>query len=117
MGHVFTGSYTAFQGQGEHNTQAASQVYLNEIRKLRITTGEHGLAVRLVDKFHDTAEFHRRDLNVTQILSPKGLGLAVYGGVFTPETQLSYSKPVYLFGDSQPTIDSARVSGGTVAIT
>jgi hypothetical protein len=107
MGHVFTGSYTAFQGQGEHNTQAASQTYLNEIRKLRITAGEHGvLSVTLLDKYRDTDEFHRRDLNVTHILSPKGLGLAVYGGVFTPETQLSYSKPVYLFGNSQPMVDS-----------
>jgi hypothetical protein len=107
MGHVFTGSYTAFQGQGEHNTQAASQTYLNEIRKLRIIAGEHGvLALTLLDKYRDTDEFHRRDLNMTQILSPKGMGLAVYGGVFTPETQLSYSKPVYLFGNSQPMVDS-----------
>jgi hypothetical protein len=39
-------------------------------------------------------------------LSPKGLGIAAYGGVFTPETQLSYSKPVYLFENSTPVVDS-----------
>lgn len=60
----------------------------------------------MADKFHDESEFHRRDLNVAQILSPRGLGLAVYGGVFTPETQLNYSKPVYLFPGSPPEIDN-----------
>jgi hypothetical protein len=29
----------------------------------------------------------------------------VYGGVFTPETQLSYSHPVYLFPNSPPIVD------------
>ena len=32
MGHVFMGSYTAFEGHGEHNAQEASQTYLNEIQ-------------------------------------------------------------------------------------
>jgi len=106
MGHVFTGSYTAFQGQGEHNSPAVSQVYLNEIRKLRISAAAPGgLAVSLADKYRDEVQFHRRDLNVTQTLSPKGSGLAVYGGVFTPDTQLSFSKPVYLFGGSSPVVD------------
>jgi hypothetical protein len=107
MGHVFIGSYTSFEGHGEHNTQTVSQAYLNEIRKLKITAGPAGgLTVALVEKFKDEAEFHRRDLNVAPILSPKGVGLAVYGGVFTPETQLGYTKPVYLFGGSRPVVDS-----------
>jgi hypothetical protein len=108
MGHNFQGSYTAFEGQGEHNvTEAASQTYLNEIRKLKITAaGDRGLHVSLAEKFEDATEFHRRDLNVTPIRSPKGLGLAVYGGVFTPETQLAYDKPIYLFESSKPIVDS-----------
>ena len=107
MGHVFTGSYTAFEGRGEHNADEVSQTYLNEIRKLKIAeTPGGGLTVRLVQTFRNEAEFHRRDLNVTQILSPKGLGIAAYGGVFTPETQLSYSKPIYFFENSAPTVDS-----------
>jgi hypothetical protein len=107
MGHVFIGSYTSFEGHGEHNTQTVSQAYLNEIRKLKITAGPAGgLTVALVEKFKDEAEFHRRDLNVAPILSPKGVGLAAYGGVFTPETQLGYTKPVYLFGGSRPVVDS-----------
>jgi hypothetical protein len=106
MGHVFQGSYTAFEGHGEHNTKSVSQTYLSEIRKLRIVNKRPGeLAVTLVDTFRDPAEFHRRDMNVASTLSAAGLGLAVYGGVFTPETQLAYTKPVYLNPNSRPVID------------
>src|SRR3954447_24316993 len=50
MGHRFTGSYTAFEGSGEHNTAAASQAYLNEIRKLKINSDPAGrLSVSLID--------------------------------------------------------------------
>ena len=91
MGHVFTGSYTAFEGQGEHNRKSISQSYLNEIRRLKIACGpQRGLTVRLVQTFKDNVEFHRRDLNLTKIISPQGTGLAAYGGVFTPDTQLSF---------------------------
>jgi len=105
MGHSFTGSYTSFEGQGEHNAEAVSQVYLNEIRKLKIVPGPTGLNVTLLEKYENPVEFHRRDLNVTQTLSPKGLGLAAYGGVFTPETQLNYSKPVYIDAGVAPIVD------------
>ena len=107
MGHVFRGSYTAFEGHAEHNNEEVSQTYLNEIRKLIITTAQDGrLSVHLVHTYRDEAEFHRRDLNVTQFPSPKGLGIAAYGGVLTPDTQLSYSKPVYLFENSAPVLDA-----------
>jgi hypothetical protein len=46
-------------------------------------------------------------LNVVRVICPKGIGLAVYGGVFTPDTQLSYSKPVYLMPGGEPMVDSA----------
>jgi len=107
MGHTFNGSYLAFEGQAEHNADAVSQVYLNQIRKLKITDGSPGrLDVSVVETFEDEDQFHRRDLNVTPILSTDGLGLAAYGGVFTPQTQLNYSKPVYLFGNGKPMVDS-----------
>jgi hypothetical protein len=108
MGHSFQGSYTAFEGRGEKNSSQASQTYLNEIRKLSIKTKPDGsLGIALVEKFHDETEFHRRDLNVAQFLSPAGPGFAAYGGVFTPETQLSYSKPIYFSSGSHPLTDSA----------
>jgi hypothetical protein len=106
MGHVFTGNYTAFEGQGEHNAAAVSQIYLNEIRKLKIAPAKGSLSVTLVTKFTDDNEFHRRDLNITKTISPSGVGLAVYGGVFTPDTQLGYSKPIYLSPNGKPVVDS-----------
>jgi hypothetical protein len=106
MGHSFQGSYTAFEGQGEHDGNQVSQSYLNEIRKLKIALDASGkLKISLLETYRDEMEFHRRDLNVTEILSPQGLGLAVYGGVFTPDTQLSYSKPIYLFRSAPPQVD------------
>jgi hypothetical protein len=108
MGHTFQGSYTTFEGQAEHNSQSASQEYLNEIRKLKIAPGAPGqLLVTLAGRFREPSEFHRRDLNVAHFLSPQGLGLAAYGGVFKPETQLGYSKPIYLAANSKPKVDSA----------
>jgi hypothetical protein len=106
MGHSFQGSYTSFEGQGEHDGGNGSQSYLNEIRKLKIAPDAHGkLRVSQVETYRDEMEFHRRDLNVTEILSPAGVGLAVYGGVFTPDTQLSYSKPIYLISGAAPQVD------------
>jgi Protein of unknown function (DUF4019) len=108
MGHSFQGSYTAFEGRREKNSAEASQTYLDEIRKLSLKPKPDGsLSVTLVEKFHDEMEFHRRDFNIAQFLSPAGLGFAAYGGVFTPDTQLSYSKPVYVHPGSRPSVDSA----------
>jgi len=108
MGHNFTGSYTAFEGQDEKNTQPASQEYLSEIRKLKIAVTPQGaMTVTLADKFRDEDEFHRRDLNVAPTLSAAGVGVAAYGGVFTPMTQLGYSKPIYLMPSAKPAIDTS----------
>jgi hypothetical protein len=108
MGHVFMGSYTAFEGQGEKNRGEVSQAYLNEIRELKVDCGpNNGLTVQLVKAYKDDQEFHRRDLNAVVFMSPKGFGIAAYGGVFTPDTQLGYSKPIYLMPGSTPQIDSS----------
>jgi hypothetical protein len=107
MGHVFEGNYTVFEGQNEHNSSEASQEYLNEIRKLEVVSSDKGLHVKLLEIFRDDDQFHRRDLNVTHIMGPQGLGLAAYGGVFTPETQLNYSNPVYLMPKGKAVVDRA----------
>jgi hypothetical protein len=108
MGHSFLGSYGVFEGRGEQNSAEASQTYLNEIRKLRVKSRpDRGLSVTLVEKFRDDVEFHRRDLNLAHFLSPEGLEFGVYGGVFTPTTQLNYSKPVYVQTGSPPSVDSS----------
>jgi hypothetical protein len=43
---------------------------------------------------------------VVKILHSGGDGLAAFGGVFTPDTQLSYSKPVYLLTGGQPVLET-----------
>jgi hypothetical protein len=120
MGHSFQGTYTAFEGRGEHNRDVASQTYLNEIRKFSIKAKQDGtLDITLKAKFRDDAEFHRRDLNVTPFLSPTGLGLAAYGGVFTPDTQLNYSKPIYIRPGEGPVVDrlfDQRLNAYTCAV-
>jgi hypothetical protein len=106
MGHSFQGSYTAFEGRSEQNSNVASQTYLNEIRKFSVKTrSDGGLDIIPKDRFHNDAEFHRRDLNVTPFTSPDGLGLAAYGGVFTPDLQLSYSRPIYIRPGAAPSVD------------
>lgn len=118
MGHNFTGSYTAFQGQGEKNRPAVSQEYLEEIRKLRIDAapGKPPL-VTLVEAFRDPAQFHRRDLNVVRYASKEGVGIAAFGGVFTPE-QLGWTHPVYLPSGGSPRVDKSfeqKMNGYTCA--
>jgi hypothetical protein len=56
-------------------TESVSQVYLNEIRQLKIECeAKTGLTIHLVQAFKDDIEFHRRDLNANEFLSPKALG-------------------------------------------
>jgi hypothetical protein len=105
MGHVFMGSYTSFEGNNEKNRGTVSQDYTEEIRQLKIATpADAAPQITLVKAFKDE-EFHRRDLNVTYFATPAGIGLAAYGGVFTPKTQQQYTKPVYLFPGKAPVVD------------
>jgi hypothetical protein len=107
-GHVFMGSYRAFEAADEKNTPKASQTYLGEIRKLRFSrpSGQK-LEVSQVDRYPDP-EFARRDLNVALTVGPDGksLGAAVYGGVFTKE-QLNFTHPIYFHAGARPQVDAA----------
>jgi len=105
MGHVFMGSYSAFESHSENNTPAASQDYLEEIRQLKIAEVNGALSVSVVKRFKDP-EFHRRDLNITEVLSEKGVGLAAFGGVFTPKTQSVFTAPVFFRPGETPKIDN-----------
>ena len=105
-GHVFTGTYRGFEAADEKNTFDASQTYLGEIRKLRLTITRPGkLAVSLVETFKDP-EFARRDFNAgpTILEDGKSLGGAVYGGVFTKD-QLNFTHPVSISSGSPPKVD------------
>jgi hypothetical protein len=107
-GHVFMGSYRAFEAAEEKTTPKASQTYLGEIRKLRFNKpGGQKLEVSEVERYQDP-EFARRDLNVALTINPHGksLGAAAYGGVFTKE-QLNFTHPVYFHAGSAPHVDTA----------
>jgi hypothetical protein len=107
-GHIFMGSYRSFEAANEKNTPAASQTYLGEIRKLRVTSVHPGkLTVSLVQSFQDP-EFSRRDLNVTLgiLEDGKSLHAAVYGGVFTKD-QLNFSHPILIHAGSAPKVDES----------
>jgi hypothetical protein len=105
-GHVFTGSYRGFEAAEEKNTAKASQTYLAEIRKLRLTkTRPSKLDVSLVRSFRDP-EFARRDLNVslTILYDGRSLGAVAYGGVFTKD-QLNFTHPILIRSDAAPKVD------------
>jgi len=105
-GHVFTGSYRGFEAADEKNTPKASQTYLGEIRKLRLTPAAPGkLDVALVQSFPDP-EFSRRDLNATLTILDDGesLGAAAYGGVFTKD-QLNFTHPIWIKGGAAPQVE------------
>jgi len=105
-GHVFTGSYRSFEAADEKTSPKASQTYLSEIRKLRLTQTKPGkIEVTLVEAFKDP-EFARRDLNASVTIQPDGksLGAAAYGGVFTKE-QLSFTHPVFITAGAAPKPD------------
>jgi hypothetical protein len=105
-GHVFRGSYRGFEAADEKNTPKASQTYLGEIRKLRVTRAGPGkLDVSLVQSFPDP-EFARRDLNVTLTILDDGrsLGAAAYGGVFTKD-QLNFTHPIWIRAGAAPQVE------------
>jgi len=105
-GHVFMGAYRKFEGANEQNTNSASQTYLGEIRKLRVTGDSPGkLKISLVESFKDP-EFARRDFNSGLTIAPDGktLGAAAYGGVFTKD-QLNFARPIYISSGRAPQVD------------
>ncbi|HLX45172.1 MAG TPA: hypothetical protein VKR43_17115 [Bryobacteraceae bacterium] len=106
-GHVFMGSYRAFEAAEEKTTPKASQTYLGEIRKLKFTrAGGQKLEVSQVERYQDP-ELARRDLNVALTIGPDGkLGAAAYGGVFTKD-QLNFTHPVYFQAGAAPQVDAA----------
>lgn len=107
-GHVFMGSYRSFEAADEKNTPKASQTYLGEIRKLRLSNVRPGrFDVSLVESFQDP-QFARRDLNasLTILEDGKSLGAAAYGGVFTKD-QLNFPHPVLIKAGSAPKVDDS----------
>lgn len=117
-GHVFTGTYRDFEGGNEQSTATASQIYLGEIRKLKVAQQAGGrLSVSLVQRYADP-QFARRDMNAGFVILTDGhsLGAAVYGGVFTRD-QLNFPRPIYWDTTTAPHEDTfaQRMSAYTCA--
>jgi hypothetical protein len=107
-GHVFMGSYRAFEAADEKTSPKASQTYLGEIRKLKFAATKPGkIDVTLVESFKDP-EFARRDLNasLTILEDGKSLGASAWGGVFTKD-QLNFVHPIFLTAGAAPHVDES----------
>lgn len=88
-GHIFTGTY---------RINVNNQVYTNQIRKFKITDNGVNVSISDFTAYTDTAEYHRRDMNVVPGIKPDGASeyLALYGGVFRYNVDLPFLNPVVI---------------------
>jgi len=88
-GHKFTGTY---------RINVNNQIYTNQIKKFKIN--DDGVNVSIFDytEFTDTAQYHRRDMNLVPALKPDGITefLTLYGGVFKTSANLPFLNPIYI---------------------
>ncbi len=88
-GHKFTGPYRITYND---------QVYTNQIKKFKIN--DDGVSVSISDytAFTDTAQYHRRDMNVVPAIKPDGFTpyMILYGGVFKYNVNLPFLNPIYI---------------------
>lgn len=88
-GHKFTGTY---------RINVNNQVYTNQIKKFRINDDGVNVSISDYTAFTDTAEYHRRDMNLVPSVKPDGVTqfLTLYGGVFKTSADLPYLNPIYI---------------------
>lgn len=88
-GHKFTGTY---------RINVNNQVYTDQIKRFKIN--DNGINVSITDytEFTDTAEYHRRDMNLIPAIKPDGVTkyLTLYGGVFKKNADLPFLNPIYI---------------------
>ena len=108
FGQSFIGQYTPCVVPSTPPAPACQQVYTDQVRRFRVTRDSNGNPV--IDNnsywaFQDSANFHRRDLNITPTILVDGTeGIAAYSGVFVPpdadnpEANLPWRYPVYISG-------------------
>ncbi|MEY4539855.1 MAG: hypothetical protein RLZZ306_1612 [Bacteroidota bacterium] len=105
LGHRFYGTYSADSMGGK-----TRQVYLDSVHVFKLTETSSSIAITqgsrqyISDNLPDnTTQFRRRDLLVVPAIQRggQGIGLTVYGGVFT-STGLPFRNPIYLRGGTTP---------------
>lgn len=96
-GHIFTGPY---------RITVNNQVYTNQIRKFKIIDNGGNVSIADYTAYTDTAEYHRRDMNLVPGIKPDGVSeyLTLYGGVFKYNVDLPFLNPVVI-DESGITID------------
>jgi len=97
VGQKFTGKYSF--------PPVYVQQYTNCIKKFDMTDNGTTINISNVSYMYDSANLHRRDLNVAaQITNPAGThGITIFGGVFNAE-ELPFLNPVYIT-ESSATVD------------
>lgn len=95
-GHIFTGAYSPISND---------QVYLNEIRKFKVSASGSNINISDYSASTDTVEFHRRDMNLVPAIKPDGINeyLILYGGVFRSYADLPFMNPIYIDGNGAVT--------------
>ena len=92
MGHRFDGFY---------NQQFViyNQFYTESFRKFNIADNGTVVSINNYSSVSDSANFHRRDLNVEYYKSSAGqTGIAAYGGVFRKNQDWPYLNPIFFDG-------------------
>lgn len=101
FGHNFNGPYSQVIVPGYN-----SQVYSNEIRSFKISESGGDLSITDYSAVSDTANFHRRDLNVHPIVKPGGeFSIIAYGGVFRHGQDLPFLNSIQIDGPANYTIN------------
>ncbi|MEW6467816.1 MAG: T9SS type A sorting domain-containing protein [Bacteroidota bacterium] len=91
FGHDFQGTYT------NPPTPYFTQVYTNQVRRFTLYDNGTTLTVSNFTYYTDTAQYHRRDLNVFPVVNPdESFSIGCYGGVFRTDAQLPFLNPVYI---------------------
>ncbi len=83
-----------------------TQYYTEAIRKFQITDNGTTVSISNFTSLYDSANFHRRDLNVEYYKNSAGqTGIAAYGGVFRKNQDWPFLNPIYFDGTSY-TVDT-----------
>lgn len=112
FGHNFSGTYT------NPPTPFFTQIYTNQVRKFTLSDDGTTLTVSNFVNYTDTANYHRRDLNVFPLVNPdESFSLGCYGGVFRTNQMLPFLNPVYVNAsginvDAYQQVMSHYTSGG-----
>ncbi|MDX1438495.1 MAG: T9SS type A sorting domain-containing protein [Rubricoccaceae bacterium] len=109
-GHLiwFDGQYHLVGGNrfdGEY-IGGFAQVYTEAVRSFVIDDDGSTLGIYNFSETVDTANFHRRDLNVSPVILDDGSeGFAIFGGVFQIAQNLPFRSPIY-FSESAIDVDT-----------